>query len=357
MVSRRAWLLSPAALLPPAWFGGCAGAARPAVETATAGLVSWRDAAERPLDPAAMLARLRGADWLLLGEVHDNPAHHRVRAELLDALLADGRPTRVVFEQIDRGHDADLAAATTAFRASLEPAGPRAAATGGARLAAAVDAVVAAGRLDRRGWGWPLHRPLFTAALAGGADIAGGNLSRADAGRIVRGGPAELPAELRRWFDPARPETGWSAAQRARAQREVDDGHCHALPPSLLAPMALAQRARDAALADAMLQPLPAPPAGSHAGRRTVLIAGNGHVRSDTGVPHYLRSAGIARSDLVAVGLLERASPTDERSPAGEAGDYDVRGFTEPVARDDPCLSFVPVPSTLPPGSGPAGDR
>ncbi|HSI57488.1 MAG TPA: ChaN family lipoprotein, partial [Ideonella sp.] len=45
---------------------------------------------------APELAQWRGARFVLLGEVHDNAEQHRQRAELLRALLADGRPTRVL---------------------------------------------------------------------------------------------------------------------------------------------------------------------------------------------------------------------------------------------------------------------
>ncbi len=100
------------------------------------------DPTGRPIDLTALAGRLRPARYVLLGEVHDNPAHHRWRAALLRALLADGRPSWVVFEQIDRQHNAAVAAA------------PR-----------DTQALVSAGQLHQKGWGWPLHRPLFDAAL------------------------------------------------------------------------------------------------------------------------------------------------------------------------------------------------
>ena len=271
----------------------------------------------RPVDAAALLTRLREARFVLLGEVHDNPAQHAARAELLRTLLADGRPSWVVFEQIDREHSAAIAA--------LAPASAR-----------DVDAVIDAGRLDRRGWGWPLHRALFAAALAGGARVVGGNVGRAEATLIVSGGAARLPDDLRRWFaddgsDGGRPEARWTAAQAAQLRRDIDEGHCGALPAAMLVPMALAQRARDAGLAAAML----AAPAGT----RVLLIAGNGHVRSDTGVPHYLRSTGVAAQAIVTVGSLERTSPSDRSAPAG-LDNYDFVAVTDAQRRADPCAGF-----------------
>jgi uncharacterized iron-regulated protein len=269
------------------------------------------DASGRSLDIAALAERLRSARYVLLGEIHDDAQHHQLRAALLRALLADGRPTWVVFEQIDRQHNAAVAAA------------PR-----------DTEAVVTAGKLDRKGWKWPLHRPLFDAALAGGATVLGGNLSRAEASSVVRGGVAQAPVELQRWLSApddsgTAPPSAWRPTQDAELRHQVDVGHCGALPPAMIAPMALAQRARDAALAAAMT--------GAPPNVRVVLIAGNGHVRRDIGVPHYLTAARA--DDIVSIGFLERAS--DGQTAAD--GPYDEAWFTAPVERPDPCASFRPA--------------
>jgi uncharacterized iron-regulated protein len=269
------------------------------------------DSSGRSLDIPALAERLRSARYVLLGEMHDDAQHHHLRAALLRALLVDGRPTWVVFEQIDRQHNAAVAAA------------PR-----------DTEAVVTAGQLDRKGWKWPLHRPLFDAALAGGATVLGGNLSRAEASGVVRGGVAQAPVELQRWLSAPdesgnAPPSAWRPAQDAALRHQVDIGHCSALPPAMIAPMALAQRARDAALAAAMT--------GAPPNVRVVLIAGNGHVRRDIGVPHYLAAARA--DDIVSIGFLERGS--DGRTAAD--GPYDEAWFTAPVVRPDPCASFRPA--------------
>lgn len=268
------------------------------------------DASGRSIDVPAIAQRLRSARHVLLGEIHDAAAQHRLRAAVLKALLADGRPTWVVFEQIDREHNAALA-----------------------KAARDTEAFVTAGQLDRKAWAWPLHRPLFDAALATDATVVGGNLSRAEAGRVVTGGAAQAPLELQRWLGtPAAADAdsprGWTLAQDAELRRQVDEGHCGALPAAMIGTMALAQRARDAALAAAMIA---APP-----GARVVLIAGNGHVRRDIGVPYYLAAAQAG--DIVSVGFLERGPDGATRAD----GPYDEVWFTAPVDRPDPCASFRP---------------
>ena len=250
-------------------------------------------------DPAGRT--LSEARFVLLGEVHDNPLQHQARAALLRRLLADGRPTRVVFEAIDRGRDGAIAAAAAAAAPDDD---------------ARAEAVAGAGQLDRAAWRWPLHKPVIAAALAGGARVVGGNLPRIEARAIVRGGVEAAPPDLRQRLAA----TPWSAAQRAALEALIDRGHCGMLPSAMWPAMALAQRARDAALADAML--------GAAASERAVLIAGNGHVRSDLGVPSVLRGAGVPAHEIVAVVYLEEG---DEAVPA----DRVLR--TPATARSDPC--------------------
>lgn len=243
------------------------------------------------------LPRLRQVQFVLLGEVHDNTDQHQMRAALLSRLLADGRPTRVVFEQMGRANDTLIAAA-----------------------ARDAESVATAGQLDRTGWGWPLHKPLIEAALTGGALILGGDLSRDDMRAVVRGGPSAVPPDLRSLLD----NSHWSPDDEAAIEREIDGGHCGALPPSQFAGMALAQRSRDAALASAML----------HAGKdneRVVLIAGNGHVRRDLGVPRYLMAGGVVGSQIISIGYLEQS---DSDAP------YDLVRVTSAALRPDPCAVF-----------------
>lgn len=254
--------------------------------------------------PPAMPQGMADARFVLLGEVHDNPHHHQLRAQWLKALLADGRPTLIVFEQMDATRNAELRDA-------------RKSSPGDAA------AITRAGGLDAKAWRWPLHKPIVEAALSGGAGIAGGNLPRETISGVVRQGT--VPPELKPMLDAP----GWSAALQKAAEADIVQGHCGALPASQVAPMALAQRVRDASLARAMLAAAPA--------ERVVLIAGNGHVRRDRGVPLYLRSAGIPASAILTVGLIE----VDGEGDGGTSfGLYDRLQATPREPRPDPCEVF-----------------
>src|SRR5262249_50325352 len=158
-----------------------------------------------------------------------------------------------------------------------------------------------------KAWRWPLHRPIVKAALDAGLRVRAANLSRADARRIASQDTKEA-------VDPD-------------LLRDMMEGHCGAIPETAAAGMVRAQGARDAAMAHALEEARP--PA--------VLIAGNGHVRRDRGVPRYLP----ADAQALSVGFLEtRAGESDPRAYVqGAKGEllYDYAWFTAPQPRADPC--------------------
>ena len=263
----------------------------------------WDVRAARFVSEEELAMQLRQARYRLLGEVHDHPAHHRLRASLIGQLAVPGESVEVYFEQFDREHDAALREAQGA--------------------GADADALARAGRLGRD-WNWPLHRPLVAAALSAKYPVRAANLADVETRRIAKTG-ALGPQDAA--LAGALGKADWSAAREKALRTEVFESHCRALPEKLVPAMALAQRSRDAALALA----LSAAPGGA------VLIAGNGHVRRDLGVPLYLpREARVT-----SVGFLEtRAAESDPRayarSAAGEET-YDFVWFTTPQPRPDPC--------------------
>ena len=66
--------------------------------------------------PAALLRRARDVDFVLLGEKHDNPDHHRLQAWLLSTLVREGRHRAVVFEMLTEAQETALAAPGTALQ-------------------------------------------------------------------------------------------------------------------------------------------------------------------------------------------------------------------------------------------------
>ncbi len=230
----------------------------------------------RELTRAALLAEALRCDYLLLGEQHDNPHHHAQRGAWL-AALPIGTP--VVAEQLTRG-------------LSVSPQGE-------------LLARLQAGGFDPKGWRWPLHEPVLAAAAAPGRQLLGGNVPRELARDAARRGPAAWPPELAALLEPA--------ALEAAAQDALDGdllrGHCGMLPAARVPSMRAAQRLRDASMWLALREAHAAAP-----GLPAVLVAGNGHVRSDYGVPTLIRRHA-PQARWMSVGFVEPGFALDGTVP------------------------------------------
>lgn len=246
----------------------------------------------REISMTELLAAIRASDFALLGEQHDNELHHRRRATLLMLLPPGGA---VVAEQLPRG------GGRIPFERDVETS------------------LVGAG-FDAKGWRWPLHEGLFTAIARSEMPLYGGNLPREPLRRIVREGEAAVPDDLRAWLGDA------PLGEPALAALDADlvEGHCGQLPAAMLSGMRRAQRVRDAAMAASLR---------ASGGRPALLIAGNGHVRLDYGVPTLLRARQPA-ARIVSVGFVD-----DAKLPA--ATRYTHVWITAAPAREDPCAGFV----------------
>ncbi|CUH27655.1 putative iron-regulated protein [Jannaschia seosinensis] len=227
------------------------------------------------IGPAAA-QNLPPADVYVIGEIHGNPAHHATQARL----VAHIAPRALVFEQLS-GAQADR----------ISPDARRNAATLGPLL-------------DWDESGWPdiaLYAPIMAAADAPILGAAGeaGDLSAYD-------------------LDTALP-----AAEQQEREALQAAAHCDALPTDLLPDFVARQRAIDAQFAARTLDAL------DRYGAPVVLITGNGHARTDWGVP-----AAIARvrPDLRVVAIVQgEGEPT-------VPGDIVLQADAPP--RDDPCAAF-----------------
>lgn len=246
--------------------------------------------------------------FVLLGEIHDNPDHHALQARLLEAVLATGRRPALAFEMLDP----DRQEAVNAVLAGPAPSP--------AALAAAVG-------WDRSGWpAFALYEPIFRVGMAARVPIVAANLSTAMAREVVHRGADALSPPLRALLDAGGPIPPEEAAER---RQEMQASHCGQLPAALLDPMVLSQRARDAHLAMALA-------AGATSGG-AVLITGGEHARRDRGAGEFLRAAGVAPEEIVAVGLRE-VDPAEAAPPgASDTPAYDWIVFTPGVDRGDPC--------------------
>ncbi len=234
---------------------------------------------------------------VLLGEVHDNAAQHALRLQAFKTLLAAGARPALLMEQFDRERQADI----DQVRAQPGPAD--------------ADRLIAAAGAHATRWNWSFYRPFIELALSHNLPIVAVNVSRADAqdiiahGLAVSGFAARVPPDI-----------------EAAHTEAIERGHCGMVGTAQARRMALAQIARDQFMARAVEM---------HATRGVLLLAGNGHVRTDIGVPRWLAPA--TRERTLAIGLLEEGDDA--------TGAYDHAIVTVRQPRQDPCNSLRADPS------------
>lgn len=238
---------------------------------------------------------LESADVVILGEVHDNAHHHVMQAEYIAQL----RPKAVVFEMLDAAQAAK------------------------AEVTAQTDLDALAKELGWAESGWPdfaLYRPVF-AALEGRVAV-GAARPRDEVRRAFAEGAAAVfgPQAARFGLTEALPE----AQLEARMQMQFE-AHCEAMPLQMMGGMVEAQRLRDAAFAQAVLE------AVARYGRPVVLVAGAGHARTDWGVPHMLRRAA-PELEVYSIGMTEEGRE--------DAALFDHVIITAAARRPDPCAQF-----------------
>lgn len=236
----------------------------------------------------------QAADVYLLGEIHDNPAHHQQQAQR----ITDIAPPAVIFEMLD---------------------------TDQARAISELSVRTPQAIRDVSGWdqsGWPdfdMYAPIFHAL--NNAAILGAAVPRDQARAAFEQGVVSTFDGDAALFGLDRPLPG--AEQTAREAYQLA-AHCDALPAEMLPMMVDIQRLRDATLALRITQAL------QEYGPPVVVITGNGHARRDWGIARYLMHT---EWDIFALGQGEGDRPPD--------GIFDAIVFADPIQRDDPCAAFA----------------
>lgn len=243
----------------------------------------------------ALASAVQAQDVLVLGEVHDNPAHHLAQAREVERFA----PAAIIFEML------------TAEQANGEV------------MPQVANAEALSEHLRWGDSGWPdfaLYHPIFTAAPA--ARIFGAGVSREAAFAAVGEGIASVFAGDASAYGLDQPLS--EAQQEAREALQFA-AHCDALPAEMLPGMVDVQRLRDAELARVTLEAFEA------TGGPVAVITGNGHARRDWGVPSYL--ARVAPDlDVMVIGQTEDGTPL--------RGTFDKVLSAPAIDRPDPCEAF-----------------
>ncbi len=275
----------------------------------------WDVSAASFIDRTTLVNRLARARFVLLGENHDNPDHHRLQAELLRQLIDVGRRPALGFEMLDVDD-----APTIAKHLASDP-----------KDAAGLGEAVG---WNQRGWpDWTFYQPIAQVALEAGLPIVGMNLRRSTVETLRRDGVTGLERSVVRQLElnrPVPPDIGKKMAS------EIRKSHCGYAPEDRIGSMIIIQRARDARMADRMIA------AGRHDG--PVLVVGAGHTRIDYGIPTHLRTKARGQT-LVSLAFVEVQEGKTTAVPYAlgfgrNTLPFDYVWFTPRRANLDPCEEF-----------------
>ena len=260
------------------------------------------------IDEERLKKRIVEADYLLLGELHDNRVHHRHQAWVIKQLALAGRDAGIAYEMIYKEQGKRLQ---------------------GLQINSA-DQLIEILNQTQTGWDYETqYRPLFVETLAAGYPIVAANLDRKKLMELLKQGEDRLPVEYRRILD----NTPFSDAQHSDLLEEINTSHCNLLDAQAGSMMMQGQRIRDAALTQSLLsinEPV------------KVLITGLGHARNDRGLPIYLENNLETPADIVAIGMIEVDPEVTEPAAYAEFWNrsslpFDIVIFTPTVDHGDLC--------------------
>ncbi len=233
---------------------------------------------------AARVDALLPADALLIGEQHDAAEHQQIEQQVVAHLAGRGLLAALAIEMADVG----------ASTAKLKPT-------------ATEQQTQNALKWNEKGWPWAAYGPAVMTAVRAGVPVLGANLPMTQ----MRGSMSDTK------LDTQLPGPALKAQQQL-----IRIGHCDLLPESQITPMTRIQIARDRAMAQT-IEDVALP------GKVVVLLAGNGHVNRQLGVPQHLPATLHAKAVQLRAGAA-----TDQDSA------FDSTWPTPPLAEKDYCAGL-----------------
>jgi uncharacterized iron-regulated protein len=254
------------------------------------------------IEEKKFLEKLQSHAYVLVGEKHDNPEHHRIELMLIQARLQQGsqqKVSKVVFEMLDDSQDAAL---------------------GKLKNSDSLEQMHAGLSWPVKGWDWTSYGPSFQAALNKDA-LKSGNISKAFIGSIYKEGEKVMLGNSR--FETVSQAT---PAIKSYLLDQIFASHCGMQSRETLTPMLHIQLAKDASMATAMAQT-----------SSSMLIAGGEHVRTETAVPWHLKQKK-KDADVMVLQLIEvKTGQNDVHSYISTAGKADYYWFTSATDAKDYC--------------------
>jgi uncharacterized iron-regulated protein len=250
---------------------------------------------QKTLTVEELIEKLKRVNYILLGEFHDNASHHQLRGDLI--LRLNQSKQTVVVEYLLAGKEVQF-------------------------LGSTLESFHAAG-FNSKAWSWSIYGPLFEQLRISQRPIVGSNLDRSISKAIFSGEPNPIPSSLKEDYQ----KSPLSAPVMSALEQDLIEGHCGKLPPAYLKPMTLVQRLTDISMARVLLER-----------SSGILLAGNGHIRKDYGVPQVLKAVAPHQS-VVNVAFTEDDG-LDSKTVANYRDHYDYVWLTKPIERKDPCADL-----------------
>ncbi|MEE2901208.1 MAG: ChaN family lipoprotein [Myxococcota bacterium] len=251
----------------------------------------WSESEQKFITPKAFAGEIQASSHVLLGERHDNSDHHRLQAWVVSQ-IAKYREVVVGFEMLDEPDKEPLKSVK--------------------RVEQFADAV----RWSKSGWPkFEVYAPLFEAVYRANSSVLAVHPSRKRLMGIARS-VKEQPVDT------------WGTISQKGLDNLVDDitkSHCGYANESMVAMMTAAQRFKDHWMVKELRE--------QSGNKPFVLVAGNGHVRKDYGVPNHLGGESIS------IGFVEVYKDLDHPQDYDVAR-FDYVWFTPRVDNLDPCEKY-----------------
>ena len=268
----------------------------------------WSVEGEHYIDVDELEKKLLKSDYVVVGETHDNIDHHRIQARVLNWFISEKKAINPVFEMLsDRQLNSIQKTKITSSDSFF----------------------------DKVLWeesGWPsrkLYKPIFDIVIEQNLPIFAAETERDLLMQLTKGGEDQLPSDIAEYLSKV--ELDENAKEQMR--EEIVASHCDMLPKTMVDPMILGQRVRDAVMAKSLVS------AGNTG--TAILFAGSGHGRNDYGVPAYLKQHN-SKAIVNTIAMMEVVDDVTKPSEYSEAWasatiPFDYVWFTNRMERGDPC--------------------
>jgi len=240
-------------------------------------------------------------DYVLLGETHNHPDHHRLQASVINHLSEENLTPSVVMEMLSQQSWRDQPQKWHALPALQSRASEL-----------------------NKGWPWELYEPVLQTVVQHQLKLYAGNIDRGD---------------LQRWSDAQQDfvehdvirEYAYSPENYQALRNNIVSSHCGYGGEAFVSSMSRAQMQRDRIMTESLVdKPRP-----------VVFLAGSGHVRNDYAVPMQLRRKFQQFSYLSVAFISVQEGELDPKAylQNGKAI-YDIIYFTPSHTNQDPCDEF-----------------